>query len=582
MSLSRRRLFGWLVPSAVVGWMGGKAQAQTREPLQHAQAAQSNASATVQQLNSNTGAGLSGYAVRQKYTRGTVGAKLNHFITIEDFADDQSAAGDWSSAIRAAIDYAIQAGIHDVYGTGTYTLSRPIVITGELASNGLNISLSHLIANKDWPSHNSLWDATPMIVIGDKSSNITGLNLRINMLNGGGRADGINARDAGFSLSHLHIGDARNCIRVVANGEQTWPNASVQITGDFWTENWMGIYLSRGTKGTTPISEAWKINVKFIANNRYGGILLRGGSQYTQIAGDHDFNGRYLSMLQVDSLQGLRRGMAINSGRGRCEVLMAFEDQQKFYVMLMEAQDVSVGQGKNSSFSKGQTLSSSSAGAANRKVLAVHRCGDNGSGSNFVDILHDFEGEPFAKVQAVMGYCSGIFGSLMYTSFITGQSSFSATTDNLRGLGITNSGTMLSLYNKAESDAPFANVNADFVNFKKKLYMQARLYEGIGVAQIIGRSASEFTTLFSLEESSEDRYIQELNLYKVYIKTNVLGVAGEFLISLSSDASAKEPMVAQPIIYNESVFAWRVSGNNFQVRQDAMPEMHFVANILRV
>jgi len=582
MSLSRRRLFGWLVPSAVVGWMGGKAQAQTREPLQHAQAAQSNASATVQQLNSSTGAGLSGYAVRQKYTRGTVGAKLNHFITIEDFADDQSAAGDWSSAIRAAIDYAIQAGIHDVYGTGTYTLSRPIVITGELASNGLNISLSHLIANKDWPSHNSLWDATPMIIIGDKTSNITGLNLRINMLNGGGRADGINARDAGFSLSHLHIGDARNCIRVVANGEQTWPNASVQITGDFWTENWMGIYLSRGTKGTAPISEAWKINVKFIANNRYGGILLRGGSQYTQIGGDHDYNGRYLSVLQVDSLEGLRRGMTVNSSNGRCEVLMAFQDKHLFYVMLMEAADVSVGQGIKSSFSKGQTLTSPSAGAMNRKVLAVHRCSDNASGTNYIDILHDFEGEPFARIQAVMGYCSGIYGSMMFTSFVTGQSSFSANTDNLRGLGIANSGTTLSLYNTAESELPFANVTADFVNFQKKLYMQSRLYEGTGVAQIIGRSSSEYTTLFSLQESEDDRYIQELNLYKVYIKTNYLGVAGEFLISLTSDASSKDKMVAQAIIYKEDVFAWRVSGNDFQVRQDAVPDMHFVANILRV
>lgn len=579
MSLSRRRFFGWLVPSAVMGWMGGKAQAS--EPVQHAQAAQANGGAA--QLDANSGPGRDDYTIRQKYSHGSIGAKLNHFITIEDFADANSAAGDWSTAIRAAIDYAVQAGIHDVYGTGTYTLSRPIVITGALASNGLNISLSHLIANDNWPSHRSLWDATPMIVIGDATSNITGLNIRINMLNGGGRADGINARGNGFALSHIHIGDARNCIRVVANGDHTWPNASVQITGDFWTGNWMGIYLSRGTKGTTPISEAWKINVKFIADNRYGGILLRGGSQYTQIAGDHDFNGRYLSMLQVDSLQGLRRGMSVNAGGERCEVLMAFEEQHKFYVMVMESHDVSVGQGKkSSSFRVGQTLSSSSAGAANRKVLAVHRCADNESGSNYVDILHDFEGEPFAKIQAVMGYCSGIFGSMMYTSFITGQSSFSALTDNLRGLGISNSGSMLSLYNKAESDAPFANINPNFVNFDKKLYMKARLYEGIGVAQSIGRSPSEFTTLFKLDESGEDRYMQELNLYKVYIKTDVLGVAGEFLISLTSDASAKEPMVVQPIIYNQAIFAWRVSGYEFQVRQDAAPAMQFVANILRV
>ncbi|MCC3703434.1 hypothetical protein LLS47_02735 [Rouxiella badensis] len=581
MTISRRRFFSWLVPSALAGWMGGRAQAY--EPVQHAQAtqAQLSAASAVQQLNSNSGAGLSGYAIRQKYTRGTVGAKLNHFITIEDFADENSAAGDWSSAIKAAIDYAVEAGIHDVYGTGTYTLSSPVVISGILGNKGLNLSLSHLIANKDWPQNYSLWDAKPMILIGDDTQ-VTGLNLRINMLNGAGRADGIRANQAGFSLSHLHIGDARDCIRVIANGEQIWPNASVQITGDFWTENWLGVYLSRGTKGTSPISEAWKIDVKFIANNRYGGILIRGGSQYTQIAGDYDYNGRYLSMVQVDSLDGLKRGMFVTNGRANSEVLMAFQDQHKSWLMLMEVEDVSAHQGTNSSFQKGQTLKASRGSSPKRRILAAHRCADNESGTNYIDILHDFEGEPFAKIQAVLGYCSGIYGSMMFTSFITAQNSFSSTTDNLRGLGITNSGTILALYNKAESDTAFANITSDFVNFQKKLYMQSRLYEGTGVAQVIRRSTSEFTTLFSLQESQEDRYLQELNLYKVYIKTNILGVAGEFLVSLTSDSSVKEPMVAQAVLWNQGAFEWRVSGYDFQVRQDLVDPMQFVANILRV
>ncbi|KAB7897122.1 hypothetical protein GA565_14620 [Rouxiella sp. S1S-2] len=581
MTISRRKLFSWLVPSAVAGWVGGRANAA--QPAQHAQAAQAqlNTAASLKELTTQTGAGLTGYGIKQPYGKGTVGAKLYNFITIEDFADENSAAGDWSTAIRAAVEFAANAGIHDVYGTGNYEISKPVILSGAVLGNkGLNLSLSHVVASKKWPRNTTLWDATPMIIIGDHVQ-VSGLNLRINMLNGGGRADGIRANGAGFALSHLHIGDARECIRVVANGEQTWPNASVQLTGDFWTDNWLAIYLSRGSKGTAPISEAWKIDVKFIAANRYGGILLRGGSQYAQIAGDHDYNGRYLSMLRVDSLEGLTRGTTVKGSRGSGEILTAFQDKHQFWVAVMEPRDVSAPGGK-SSYSTGETLTSSTKSSIKRKILEVHRAADNESGTNFIDILHDFEGEPFARIQATIGYCSGIYGSLMFTSFITAQNSFSALTDNIRGLGVSSSGTILALYNRAESDSAFANITADYVNFQKKLYMGAHLYEGIGTAQVIGRSSSEFTTLFSLKEFPEDRYLQELNLYKVYIKTNVLGVAGEFLVNLTSDPAVKEPMIAQAVLWNQAAFAWRVSGYDFQVRQDSVDQMQFVANILRV
>jgi hypothetical protein len=582
MTISRRSLFRWLVPSAAIGWLGGS-RANAAEPLQHAQAVQGTESiaAAVENLKSLDGAGITGYALKHPYGRNTVGAKLNNFVTIEDFADADSARGDWSTAINAALKYAIKNDIHDVYGTGTYNISKPIIVE-YLGNRGLNISISHLVANKNWQENTTLWDALPMIFIGDTDGNITGLNLRINMLNGAGKADGIRAKDNGFALCQLHIGDARNCIRVISNGEHTWPNGALQITGDFWTENWLGVHITRGTKGTTPISESWKINVKFVANNRYGGILLRGGSQYSQLTGDHDYNGRYLSIVQVDSLEGLSRGKIVSNGITRSEILMAYQTQGEAWLMLMESKDVSISQGTTSSFSKGQTLTVSGKSSIKRKILQVQRCGDNPSGTNYVDILHDFEGEPFAKIQALLGYCSGIYGSMLFTSFITAQNGFSGTTDGLRGMGIANSGTALSLYNRALSEEPVANFTADFVNFQKKLYMQAHLYEGIGTAQVIGRSSSEFTTLFTLQESPLDRYLQELNLYKVYIKTNFLGVAGEFLISLTADPAEKTPMVAQAVFWNQGAFAWRVSGYDFQVRQEATDQMQFVANILRV
>ncbi|NIF23026.1 hypothetical protein [Candidatus Pantoea multigeneris] len=579
MTLSRRKLFRWIVPSATLGWLV-RGQVQAAQPVQPAlQNAVYRDGEPHFQLAADTSTAAATYSLGTTYSSGTVGAKLNRFVTIEDFADTNSANGNWAVAIKNAIDYARVNGIRNVYGANSYTISSTIVVEG-LSNNGLNISIGRLVASSTWPKNTTLWDATPMLLIGDTVANITGLNLTINMLDGAGVADGIQATQYGFALSSIHIGDARNCVRVISNGNQQWPNASVQVSGDFWTANWLGIYLSRGTKGSSPISEGWKINVKFIANNRYGGILARGGSQYTQIRGDHDYNGRYLSLLQIDALDGITRGMKITNGTTQAEVLVAWQAQGQYWLAVMETKDVSAGNGGKSSYSVNDKLTSPTTTIRQRTITAVQTGGDNASATNYFDVLHDFEGEPFAKLQATMGYCSGIIGSLQFTSMILMQNSFQGITDNLRGLGVANSGTALSLYNRAVSDTPFANITSSFVNFQSKLYMQNRLYEGTGVAQTVTRSTSTYTTLFTLQPTATDRYLGEQNLYKVYIKTNYPGVCGEYLISVSDNTS--DALQAHAVISNDGVFVWRVSGSNFQVRQEAADSIQFVANILRV
>ena len=546
----------------------------------------------INNLSLAPGAGLTGYSPAQEYNASTVGDKLNRYVTVEDYQDTNSASGDWTTAIQAAIDSAVSKGISDVRGTGSYSISDTLKITNT-AANGINIFLSSLNTTASFPAMNSFWDATPMIEIGNEAGNLISINLFINNLNGGGNADGLIASGYGFALSHIHIGYASDCISVIRMGNQNWPNASNWITGDYWVNNYLGLYLADGGGSNAPITEGWKYDVKFTAANYWGAIWLRRSGRYGQFRGDYDFNGKRLSVCQLSSSTGLdlvwdTQKLKFTNGSTISEFLFYYSYQGDTYVVLAEDHDVSKVSGTGSSYSVGDTLSCETVDGVSLVVSDVNVAQDNDSGINYFDILHDFERGIFGKIQVTAGYLSGVLGGLQYSSSWQYQNSFSGATDSLRGFGVSNSGSTLAFYNYAVSMLPWANITSDFVNFEKKLYLKDHKVTGAEVRADIASSATDYVDVLSLTDTSTDKYADEGSHYSVKIITNYGGCGASFDVWLKGTGNAQVTNRKQL----NSAFKFRfittlnsdgtaVAGVNLQIRQQAQPSITFIINYRR-
>ncbi|MCC3745897.1 Ig-like domain-containing protein [Rouxiella badensis] len=553
-------------------------------------------------LGATTGSGYVGYDGSISYSSGTIGAafntggtqlstnttKLARYIDIEDYADTAAASGDWTTAIQAAIDGAVSKGILEVRGTGSYAISGTIKIRN-IFSYGLNISIHSLSTTSSFPTSTTFWNATPMITIGDSLSNITGLNLFINVLNGGGVADGIAGTGYGFALSHIHVGNASNCIAVVREGSHQWPNASNWITGDYWTSNYMGIFLKSGTTGTNPIVEGWKIFVKFIASNYWGGVWFFDSGQYAQVSGDWDFNGKRLAVLELSSSTGLssiigQTGLKLTDGTTPLEFLFYYTNEGNTYVVVASTVDISAVSGSAFPWTTGATISCTTVTGVALAYTSVNVCGDNTSATNYFDILHDFERAAFAKIQITAGYLSGIIGGLLYTSNIQYQNSFDSLTDSDHGLSVGNSGTTLSLYNTTVESVPFMSTTTDYVNFAKKLYMKDYLYEGVGSANTYASSTSTTSVLALLTDSSNNKYLSEGTMYDITLKTNYAGTCGSYRVFVIYSGGAYSHVVVST--YSGSAisitFTDTTSGVQMNFRQEAQTYMQVVTNVVRI
>lgn len=552
-------------------------------------------------LIATSGAGYIGYSSAVSYASGTLGdtfnqggielaahqSKLNRWIDIEDYADTASAAGDWTTAIQAAIDAATGYGILEVRGTGSYTISDTIIIRNTF-SNGLNLSIHSLSVTSAFPSNTTFWDATPMISIGDSLSNQTGINLFINILNGGSKADGIIGTDYGFALSHIHIGNASNCIAVVREGTHQWPNASNWITGDYWFNNYVGLFLKSGTTGSSPIVEGWKIFVKFIASNYWTGVWFFNSGQYAQVSGDWDFNGKYVGVLKLTSSTGLssiigQTGLKLTDGTTPLEFLFYYSYQGYTYVVVASTKDISSSSGNTFPWATTATISCTSVTGVSLTFSAVNVCGDNSSGTNYFDIFHDFERTAFGKIQVLAGYLSGIIGGLLFTSNIQYQNSYSSLTDSFHGMSISNTGTSLSLWNTAAESVPFMSTTSDYVNFSKKLYMKDFIYEGVGSATTAASSASALTVLTTLQDSSNNKYLGEGTMYDVTLKTNYSACGSYRVYVIYSGGSYSHSVVSS---YSDAAiavtFTDTTSGVQMNFRQQAQTYMQVITNVVRI
>lgn len=459
---------------------------------------------------------------------GTLVQKVD-WVSVEQFK--LSTDTDDTSAIQKALNYCANNDIMELRGAGSYTINAQVFITG-FGSRGFKAHFHKISAGSSFPANTTLFDAQTMITISDASSQQSNLEIIIDYLDGGGVANGIRGAENGYALSHIHIGFAKNCIQVINQTDYTFDCGCNRISGDYWNENWIGGFLNNGTNGS--IFEGWMWDVKFIADNRYGGLWYKKGGQYAQIyAGNLDYNGKYISEITLSgdtsTLDLIKGQVGIELTNGTTASMFMFHFQETYNgsqkILLGESKDVSVATNGSSktSYAVGDVLTCPTISGVSLTVSAVNVAGDSSSGANYYDFLHDYADADFGRLQILAAYMSRVVGSQQYTSVISYQNAFSGTTDNFRGLGVSNSGQTLALYNNALSASnSFANITADFVNFALRLYQKDRKYEGN--AGYAAPAAGATATIGTITPSAYDHYAGEADSYQISITSPTDGV----------------------------------------------------------
>ncbi|BFO11939.1 hypothetical protein GGER_44490 [Serratia rubidaea] len=390
-------------------------------------------------IGSPEGASYMGYAISMALEGRTVEAKLNNLVFVEDFRHLVSEDGDWQPAAQAAHDYALKNGFNKVWSFRPMAFKSPLIVDGW--SQALHLRLSKVVAHDKVPMYQDWKDAMALITLGSRNGgSMVGLNVDIGFLDGKGVCSGIEVVGRGCGGSKINIDRAMGCNIVYDCRKQTWPTASNFVSGKYWYKGNVGAFLARGSGPDTPIAEGYKLCVGFVTQMRYGAYLLRDGAQYAQISGDADFNGRYLSEITLtgESFTGLERGAAISNGMATGEVLAFYiQNAGVCKVLVIEPTDVS---GGTSAYTAGDILTSGKWSSTASRVRTAQQ-GEN----FFFDIILDFQGSAFAKVDVDCGYLGGIVGSSLHSCSINYKCSYTAYTNSMNGAMFVHSGKNLTL-----------------------------------------------------------------------------------------------------------------------------------------
>lgn len=528
---------------------------------------------------------------------GTVAQAIGGYVTPEQFGAKGDGVTDDTGAIQSAFDYAISKKIAAVYGGKYYRTSSPIRIANagvqglKVHIHGIQVLSTFTKPTAVDPSTGvsstvalTIWNAPPIIRIGDDASNMANLDIRVDYMDGGGLADGVGNYGFGYALSTIDIGYATGCVRVVSTGNHTWPNASVQVRGNYWTGNGFGVVLENGTGTNSPIVEGWKIKVLFMAANNYSSVMFRKSGQYAQIAGDHDFNGQHFSIVRLsaytnmDNLVG-QKNVYVTNGTTASEFMFYYTYRGRYYVVLRESKNVSAIGGAGSSYASGDVLTTSYDTTVSMTIDGVNVCRDNASGTNYFDVLMDFEGQAFAKLAFDCGYLSEIKGGAQFTSNIQYMNSFNALTNSQNGFTVGNSGAAMSFHNLALSDDPWLTTDSKFVNIDRYLYMKYRRTVGEQFLTTIVNSSTDFTSVLTLTEQSSDKIADEGTMFHITINSNYGSVA-HFDVRIKGGAmSVLNPSDADGAFVYQFIEA--TSGFTMQIRQESQASMNFLINVRR-
>lgn len=511
-----------------------------------------------EQLTEITGASYLGYSISMALSGKTVSAKLNNLIFVEDFKDLVTADGDWQPAAQAALNYALANGFNKVWSFRPMQFKSPIVVDGW--GQALDLRLSKISAHDDFPPFTDWKTSSALVTIGSANGgSMVGLNVDIGFMDGKNLCSGVEIIGRGCGGSRINIDRATRCNIVYDCHQQTWPAASNFICGKYWYSGNMGAFFARGTGSDTPIAEGHKPCVGFVTGMRYGGYLLRNGAQYAQISGDADFNGRYLSEVTISgtSFSGLSRGAAISNGTTTGEVLAFYVQTSGVYkVLIIETRDVS---GGNSSFVVGDTLTSGS-WSSTVSVVRTAQQGEN----FFFDVILDFYGSAFAKVDIDCGYLGGVVGNSLHSCSINYKNSYSAYTNAMNGATFVHSGTILTLKDAYLNRIVF-DCTADYIAPGTSLFTRSNRVYGGEYAATFAPAAERTIRTFTYLGSTNAPGVKDIYEVQVFGPTGLSGVCSKFMVAVSPSGLE----IYDSTINSVSTLKITASGLSLKARQDS-------------
>lgn len=411
-------------------------------------------------------------------------AEIADGITIIDFSKDPydmrryfggSETEDSSSVFNAVIAMCVAQDVREIRAPGKWTINNPILID-DVLNQGLWIYIDELVAGTTgtWASAPADWmDGTAMIKVGTSSNGAPiNINVIIGSIRGNNRkADGIliGGGSYGCGLSYFRVDDVQDMNVYAKIDGAIWPTASNKFAGNSLLNCNVGFFL----RNTAAHCEGTIVEYNFIWHCDYGGILAYRGSQYLSADGtEFDFSGEKVTELEVAGFSTFAIGdtvTGVTSGTtGRVIGIYNFQNAN-FILVTDPAKAVDA----VSSF----TTETIQAGAASTSVID-NRSANVASSNFYFDIVLSAKEQSFHRANIRAPYLGGIVGAWLHTCIIEGANSANSLMAQITGLGITHSGTELTLYDRAAGNrildvnasvfAPYRDIflNADSGNYR--------------------------------------------------------------------------------------------------------------------
>lgn len=259
------------------------------------------------------------------------------------------------------------------------------------------------------------------------------------------------------------------------------------------------------------------------------------------------------------------------------------------YLVFFEDMNVAADSGNTQFCKAGDVITIDGYPNSTITVGSTTRCSDNASGTNYYDILHDFENTAFAKCDISCGYLSGVIGGMQFTSNINYFSSFSAVTNSIQGFSVGNDGTNMTLYDQATGGGPFMIINPELMAINRRLQMGDHKVTGVTTYQILPASdANTKYDVMTLNDTVTDKYGQEGSLWRITITCNFQNVMGIIDYGIWGVAG----LAVYDRILPGAIFEWDIievtdaSGNltgaNLRLRQGVQTTMQFSITKTRI
>lgn len=568
-------------------------------------------------LTDSTGSGTLGYALDNEYGYGTAGYKLNQFVDIRDFKDSNAEAGDWSSAIEAAIKYGVDNDIHEIYGKGNFYTSRTINIQGVPGS--FKISIDKLGITDSFPNTVAgiFGTATDLIHLGN-SGNLNGIEIYIGTLDGAYQskvagvaafdvsaprtpvANGIVYYGGGMSSSYITMGWLQNCVIGLLWGEQNSPNGTVFHKIGYVQYNYIGAYIRTALSGNSPIAEANVFDFRFCAQNYICGVWGGHGGQFTTLQnGNYDYNGRHCAKLRLSDTTGLTAiggtsGLKLTNGTTQYDFLFRYQYQGYWYVFVASYDTaLNYNSGNTFGWTTSDTITCTTVDGVAIKfdTVTVTEDDDSVSRVNYFDIFHDYQDDITSKWKIFVEYASGVYGGNMHLSNISFDTAINPYSHQWYGLGAITAGDYLSLYNYKNNNNPWLNVDSTKISIGSGMQLVTGLAPTLGAAGIVllpqSSGVTDWVDAYTFANSGDFKLFEEGTHYYVKITSRLNEGSSAFHLIITSDGCSilvdfDIHLIAYQIIEVFGDDGTTVTGYKLQMRQEAQNSLYVTLNIERI